>query len=87
VTITTVIYDNDGVYDETTCTNSISAKSSSQMAWTGALLGVAALCMGTAAYMRRKRRLGKIDLITEEERAVTGDFEMMTDRGIVGVVV
>jgi len=80
--ITTVIYDKQDSYSPTVCTSTISAKNRTTVAATSAVLVMVALCMGAAGYMHRKRRVAKINLATEEERAVTGEFEMMSDRAV-----
>jgi hypothetical protein len=65
-----------------TCTASAKAIKGYTLTWSMAVMGLAALVMGGATYYQRQRRVAKIDLLTEEENAVAGNFEMMGDRGV-----
>jgi hypothetical protein len=85
VTVTSTIEDISGSstpLGTTTCKYSVKAVKGYSMTYTSAFVGVAALCMSAAAFFHRKRRVAKIDLLTEEDRAVTGSFEMMSDRSV-----
>lgn len=82
VSVTTTIQDySDGsVYS--VCENSISTQANYTATWTGAFVGAALLVAGVTACMARRRKTAVIDLASEEERAISGNFEMMSDTGV-----
>lgn len=62
------------------CKTSFSAVSTADSATTA---GAAIIGAGILAFMlARRRRVGKIDLIKEEQAVAEGHFEMMSDNGV-----
>jgi hypothetical protein len=74
---------NNNEIGTTKCTFSVAAVQGYTTTYTGfAALGMASLVL--ALYVRKKRRVGRINLLDEEDKATpSGNFEMMTEKKVI----
>lgn len=81
--VTAYLEDNNNEIGTTKCTFSVAAVQGYTTTYTGfAALGMASLVL--ALYVRKKRRVGRINLLDEEDKAApSGNFEMMTENKVI----